>query len=152
MSAPQMVTPAAGRAQQYAQAYLRLTSNVASAIVGLAVLAALGFSPLPVSFPLIGLARSTPVVAIALGAILLVGVLAAAVRIRVDPQAISGARLGGGAIRFFVSSVVSALGSACVGILLGFGSLPAGLPVVDALRGQTTLGVALLALLLLLII
>src|SRR5262249_37060186 len=130
----------APRTQRLARAYLRFISNLASATLGVAVTALLGFAPFHDSV-FLQLALDFPSQALAFGAALLL-LIAVAVTIaepRGWTQMLRRAAQGR-ATPFIVSATLSAVGSAVLAILLGAGDLPSSIPLLTLIRQQPPLG------------
>jgi hypothetical protein len=128
---------------------VQLVSNVGSAVLGGGLLILLGISPLPASFPLLALAKSTPGLTLTLG-MTLVLLLALAVTITQRGRLAAQSGSGGGTVhirvaRFLFSVMLSALGSMAIGVLLGFNDLPSSLPLLNLMRTHPPLGIGLLA-------
>jgi hypothetical protein len=145
----QVQTVTASASQRLAESYLQLVSNMASAAVGGGVAILLGFSPLPDTFPVIGFAREHPQLLLGLGAALLVSL---AIAVTITQRGGLGHWLRGGAearaVRFVFSAVLSAVGSAVIGVVLGFSALPSSIPLLGLLRLHPPVGIALLVILL----
>jgi len=145
----QTPTPLLGLARNY----LQLTSNAASAVLGIGLSILLGISPLPSSFPLIGLAHAYPTASLIVGALLLLLVVVSVLvvqRARLDRMFGPGMRPR--VARFCAAAILSASGSALLSILFGVSSLPPSSPLVEPLRSPSLAGLGLIGLLLALII
>jgi hypothetical protein len=136
-----------------ARSYLRLASNIASGALGIGISILFGFSPLPRSFPLIVFTRTYPQVALVIGTLLAMLTLIALLATDWAPWTHRfRTQFGALTASFGISTLLSAVGSALLGILLGLGSLPSNLPLLQLLRTHPPLGIGLIGALLLLII
>lgn len=135
--------------QRLAESYLQLVSNMASAAVGGGVAILLGFSPFPSTFPVLGFISGHPQFVLALGGLLLTTL---AIAITITQRGGLARWLGSGvqmrALRFVFSSVLSAVGSAVIGVVLGFSALPSSIPLLGLLRVHPPVGIGLLVVLL----
>lgn len=149
----QIQTVTASAPQRLAESYLTLVSNMASAAVGGGVAILLGFSPIPSSFPVLGFARAHPQLLLGLGGALIATL---AIAITITQRGGLGRWLSGGvrvrAARFLFSSVLAAVGSAVIGVVLGFSALPSSIPLLGLIRLHPPVGIALLVILLALLI
>ncbi|HEX6819988.1 MAG TPA: hypothetical protein VF120_16555 [Ktedonobacterales bacterium] len=141
----QVQTTAVTAPQRLAESYLQLVSNMASAAVGGGAAILLGFSPIHSSFPVLGFVDGHPQLVLALGGALLVTL---AIAITITQRGGLARWLGNGiqlrAVRFIFSAVLSAVGSAVIGIVLGFSALPSSIPLLGLLRVHPPVGIALL--------
>ena len=135
--------------RRLAESYLMLVSNMASAAVGGGVAILLGFNPIPSSFPVVGFAREHPQLLLGVGGVLLVTL---AIAITITQRVGLGQWLHTGvpvrALRFLSSSLLSAVGSAVIGVVLGFSALPSSIPLLGLLRLHPPVGIGFLVILL----
>ncbi len=131
-----------------ARNYLQLSSNVASAMLGIGLSIVLGISPLPPSFPLINFAHTFPTASVIVGGLL---VLLLAISIVVAQRSQLGRRLGpdlGARIaRFGASALLSAVGSTFLAVLFGVSSLPNSNPLIELIRSPSLVELGLIGLL-----
>lgn len=140
-------TQAATSAPVYhvAQRFLHVVSSVASVLLGSGISILFGFSPLPSTSPVLGLAQQHELVAVFV--VLILGIL---VLVSLVISSRLSRRPDGGplvaALRFIASAVFSTLSSTVLCVLAGFNSLPSAVPLIGFIREHPPVGLGLIGL------